>query len=91
MALGDIRFSKKQRKHLNYLLITLVLGQAAIGLVLFLLGICVLNSVGAILHSVDQVVVKWVFAILALFGLYVLAHNLFGVKLCSNFIHFAEG
>lgn len=90
MAFGDIRFTEQQRKHLHYLLLTLVFGQAGIGLVLFLLGVCVSSSVGTNLHSVDRMVLDWVFAILAMYGLYMLAHNLVGAKLCSNSIHFAE-
>ncbi|XP_012250721.2 photoreceptor outer segment membrane glycoprotein 2 [Athalia rosae] len=91
MALFDIRFTEQQRKQLQRWLIALIFGQAAIGLALFLLGVCVSSSIGANLHSVDRIVVDWVFTVLAMYGLYVLTHNLVGAKLCSNFIRFAEG
>lgn len=91
MAVLDVKFTKEQRKRLHRCVVLVVSASLVIGLVLFVLAVFVLFAITTKLRFDEWRLFQLVFKTLAMYGFYVFLHNLFGVKLCYNYFHYAEG
>ena len=91
MAVLDIKFTKTQRERLHRCVVLAVFANLLIGFILFFMGVFVSFVITTKLRFDEGSLFGLVFRTMTLYGLYVFAHNLVGVKLCYNYFHYAEG
>ena len=91
MAVLDIKFTKNQRERLHRCVVLAIFANLLVGFVLFSMGMFVSFVIATKLQLDERSLFGLVFRTLTLYGLYVFAHNLVGVKLCYNYFHYAEG
>ncbi|KAK1122708.1 hypothetical protein K0M31_009152 [Melipona bicolor] len=91
MAVLDIKFTKTQRERLHRYVVLAISANLLIGFILFFMGMFVSFVITTKLRFDERSLFGLVFGTLTLYGLYVFAHNLMGVKLCYNYFHYAEG